>query len=74
MRSFKLCGHKYFVFRNGFDKTGVLLAVATLIERLKVERKIDIFRAVKDLRDYRSGIMDSLVSSVSKRIGQLVER
>ena len=57
-----LCGHKYFVFRNGFDKTGVMLTVATLIERLKVERKIDVFRAVKDLRDYRCGMMDSLVS------------
>jgi len=35
--------------------------VAIIIERLKVEQKVDVFRTVKDLRDYRPGMFDEMV-------------
>ena len=51
----------YFLHRHGYNKTGVLLAVAMLVERIKSERKIDVFRTVKDLRDHRPGMINELV-------------
>ncbi|XP_039268450.2 uncharacterized protein LOC120343362 [Styela clava] len=39
--------------RDGAGRTGTFCAVANLVERLKNEDRIDIFRTVKDLRDMR---------------------
>ena len=44
------------------NKTGLLLAVAMIVERIKNEGKVDVLRTVKDLRDYRPGIMSDFVS------------
>nr|XP_039268415.1 receptor-type tyrosine-protein phosphatase C-like [Styela clava] len=48
---------------DGAGRTGVFCALANLIERLKHENKVDIFRAVKDLRDCRQGMVQTLVNS-----------
>ena len=45
------------------NKTGFLLAVAMMVERIKNEKKVDVLRTVKDLRDYRPHIMNDFVST-----------
>ena len=37
-----------------------------MIERMKNENRIDVFRTVKDLRDYRPNMIDSVVSIEKK--------
>ncbi|XP_077967438.1 receptor-type tyrosine-protein phosphatase alpha-like [Styela clava] len=45
---------------DGAGRTGAFCAIANLIERLKHENKVDVFRAVKDLRDCRQGMVQTL--------------
>jgi len=46
-------------FRDGSDQTGVLCAVSNVIEQIKCESKVDVFRAVKDVRELRMGAVGS---------------
>ncbi|XP_076799411.1 tyrosine-protein phosphatase Lar-like isoform X1 [Clavelina lepadiformis] len=46
--------------RDGIGRTGVFCALMNLIERLKAEHRIDVFRAVKDLRDMKPGMVPSV--------------
>ena len=43
------------------DATGILLAVATIVKQLELFEKVDIFRTVKDMRDYREGMLSDAV-------------
>nr|XP_039259063.1 receptor-type tyrosine-protein phosphatase alpha-like [Styela clava] len=45
---------------DGAGRTGSYCAIINLIERLKCESNIDVFRAVKDLRDCRPGMVQTL--------------
>ncbi|XP_077967373.1 uncharacterized protein LOC120342430 [Styela clava] len=45
---------------DGAGRTGAFCAIANLIERLKHENKVDVFRAVKDLRDCKQGMVQTL--------------
>ena len=51
---------KHFLHsRNGSSQSGVLCAIYNLIEQVKWERKVDVFRTVKDIRDLRMGVVGS---------------
>nr|XP_039259064.1 receptor-type tyrosine-protein phosphatase alpha-like [Styela clava] len=45
---------------DGAGRTGSYCAIINLIERLKCESNIDVFRTVKDLRDCRPGMVQTL--------------
>ncbi|XP_077967374.1 receptor-type tyrosine-protein phosphatase alpha-like [Styela clava] len=45
---------------DGAGRAGAFCAIANLIDRLKHENKVDVFRAVKDLRDCRQGMVQTL--------------
>ena len=46
-------------FRDGSTQSGTLCAIFNLIERVKSENVVDVFRAVKDVRDLRMGAVGS---------------
>ena len=46
---------------DGAGRTGVLCSLVNLLERLKREERIDVFRSVKDLRDCRPLMVRSKV-------------
>ena len=41
------------MFSDGSNQSGALCAIYNLIEQVKNEKKVDVFRAVKDVRDVR---------------------
>nr|XP_039259557.1 receptor-type tyrosine-protein phosphatase epsilon-like [Styela clava] len=45
---------------DGAGRTGTFCAILNLIERLKCENRVDVFRIVKDLRDCRPGMVQTL--------------
>nr|XP_039258538.1 receptor-type tyrosine-protein phosphatase epsilon-like [Styela clava] len=45
---------------DGIGRTGVFCAAVNLIERLKCENRVDVFRTVKDLRDGRPNMVENL--------------
>ncbi|CAK8679923.1 unnamed protein product [Clavelina lepadiformis] len=45
---------------NGHTRTGTFIAISNLVERLKSENRIDVFRTVKDLRDICPNMVNSL--------------
>jgi len=49
-----------FSDRDGSSRCGVYCAIANLVERLKNENRVDVFRAVKDLRDWRPGMVGNM--------------
>uniref|UniRef100_F6WY52 protein-tyrosine-phosphatase n=1 Tax=Ciona intestinalis TaxID=7719 RepID=F6WY52_CIOIN len=46
--------------RDGSGRTGTFLAIINVIERIKNENQIDVFRTVKDLRDSRPEMVSNL--------------
>jgi len=51
-------------FSDGAGRTGVFCAVLNLVERLLQEKRIDVFRSVKDVRDYRQNMVRTVVSAL----------
>ncbi|CAK8674406.1 unnamed protein product [Clavelina lepadiformis] len=49
--------------RDGCIRTGTFIAVLNLIERLKSENRIDVFRTIKDLRDMRENMVNNLITT-----------
>ncbi|XP_077967076.1 receptor-type tyrosine-protein phosphatase epsilon-like [Styela clava] len=45
---------------DGAGRTGAFCAIANMIEGLNHANKVDVFRAVKDLRDCRQGMVQTL--------------
>ncbi|XP_039260687.2 receptor-type tyrosine-protein phosphatase alpha-like isoform X1 [Styela clava] len=45
---------------DGAGITGSFCAVVNLVQRLKCENKVDVFRAIKDLRDCRPGMVKTV--------------
>uniref|UniRef100_H2YIC7 Tyrosine-protein phosphatase non-receptor type 20 n=1 Tax=Ciona savignyi TaxID=51511 RepID=H2YIC7_CIOSA len=50
---------------DGAGRSGVFCALNNLIQRLRAEDEIDVFRTVKDLRDMRPHMVRSFVSFIS---------
>ncbi|CAK8674408.1 unnamed protein product [Clavelina lepadiformis] len=46
--------------RDGCTRTGTFIALLNLVERLKSENRIDVFRTIKDLRDMRPNMVNNL--------------
>ncbi|CAK8674403.1 unnamed protein product [Clavelina lepadiformis] len=46
--------------RDGCTRTGTFIALVNLVERLKSENRIDVFRTIKDLRDMRPNMVNNL--------------
>ncbi|CAK8678007.1 unnamed protein product [Clavelina lepadiformis] len=46
--------------RDGSSQAGVFCAVSNLVERLKNENCVDVFRTVKDIRDLRQGAIGNI--------------
>ena len=57
-----------FSCSDGAGRTGVLCSLVNLLERLKRENRVDIFRAVKDLRDCRPLMVRNKVGDVINEI------
>ena len=56
------CLQDFFNFvlcSDGSNQSGVLCAIYNLIEQMKNEKKVDVFRAVKGVRDLRMGAVGS---------------
>ncbi|XP_077975703.1 receptor-type tyrosine-protein phosphatase alpha-like [Styela clava] len=45
---------------DGAGRTGTFCTILNLIERLKCENRVDVFRTVKDLRDCRPEMVQTL--------------
>ncbi|XP_052778200.1 receptor-type tyrosine-protein phosphatase S-like isoform X1 [Mya arenaria] len=45
---------------NGASRSGLYVAVSVLVERLKLEKEIDVFQTVKQLRQCRPHLVDNL--------------
>ena len=56
--------NKTRIFSDGAGRTGVFCSLINLIQRLKCENKIDVFRTVKDLRDCRPCMVRTAVRSI----------
>lgn len=50
------------LFSDGNNKTGLFLALATIVEEVNYEDTIDIFHVVKELRNYRPTLLNDGVS------------
>ncbi|XP_076800964.1 uncharacterized protein LOC143445615 [Clavelina lepadiformis] len=46
--------------RDGSSQAGTFCAIANLLDRLKYESKVDVFRTVKDIRDLRQGAVGNI--------------
>ena len=55
------------LYRDGCCRTGLFLSFANLFEQIKRNETCDVFRTVKDLREMRSGMMESLVGYYRSR-------
>nr|CAB3265296.1 receptor-type tyrosine-protein phosphatase epsilon-like [Phallusia mammillata] len=44
---------------NGSTRTGTFIALVNILERLKAQKRVDVFRTVKDLRDMRPNMVDN---------------
>ena len=49
------------VFSAGVGRTGVFIALTNLIERLKTEAVVDVYQAVKRLRQQRTAMVQTKV-------------
>jgi len=55
----------FLIRSDGYSKSGTLVALLNILERIKTQNKVDVFRAVKDISDNLPNAMDS---EVKKRI------
>lgn len=46
--------------KNGIGMSGVYCTIMNLLERLKLEDRVDVFRTVKDLRDCKNGMIQTV--------------
>ena len=60
---------EHFIFcSDGMGRTGVFITVMTEIERVKVEREVDIFQTVKTTRVQRPNMVSTVVSLLHTNI------
>ena len=50
--------------RYGYERCGLMIAACYMLEKLKVDREVDVFRAVKQVRIPRPQLVTSLVSGL----------
>ena len=50
--------------RDGYQRCGLMIAACYMLEKLKVDREVDVFRAVKQVRIPRPQLVTSLVSGL----------
>lgn len=48
-------------FRRGFGETGSFCALVNLIARMETEHRVDVLRAVKDLKDANIRLVEDTV-------------
>ena len=58
----------YILCSDGMGRTGVFITVMTEIERVKVEREVDIFQTVKTMRVQRPNMVSTVVSLLHTNI------
>lgn len=58
--NFKLTQKSFDVFSDGSTQSGAFCALVNILDRLKRERRVDVFRTVKDLRDCRSRMVGNI--------------
>ena len=47
--------------RYGYERCGLMIAACYMLEKLKVDREVDVFQAVKQVRIPRSQLVTSVV-------------
>ena len=52
---------------DGLGVSGVFCALVSLLERMKVEKVVDVFQSVKRLRMNRPGMVANVVSIITAR-------
>ena len=52
----------FYCFSDGMGRTGVFITAMSEIERIKVEREVDIFQTVKAIRAQRPNMVSTVVS------------
>ena len=48
------------LYRDGSSQAGTFCAISNLVDRLKNENCVDVFRTVKDIRDLRQGAVGNI--------------
>ena len=51
--------------RYGYERSGLIIAACYMLEKLKVDREVDVFQAVKQVRITRPELVTSLVRNHS---------
>ena len=59
---FTLYNYDYYDCRNGIGRSGVFCSLWNVMEKIKMDDKVDIFQAAKRLRASRPNMVESLVS------------
>lgn len=47
--------------RDGVERSGVFVAASCLVERIKLDREVDVFQSVKQMRLNRSQLICNMV-------------
>ena len=50
---------------DGLGRTGAFCTLYTVLERVKAEQVVDVFQAVKTIRIQRSGMLETLVHTLT---------
>lgn len=53
------------IFRDGCSRSGVICTVIRAIDQIKTQNHVDVFRAIKDLRDMRPNMVNSFVCDIN---------
>ena len=53
-----------YVPRYGYERCGLMIAASYMLEKLKVDREVDVFQAVKQVRIPRPQLVTSLVRNL----------
>lgn len=57
--------HSLSVCRNGGGRSGTFCAISIVCEMLRHQRSVDVFHAVKTLRNNKPNMVDLLVSTIT---------
>lgn len=57
----------FFFFRDGARRSGLFCAICAIFERMKVDREVDVFQTVKQIRVNRPQFIEDVVSKRQKK-------
>ena len=52
----------FFLCRNGVSRVGPFCAISVAWDKLKAEGEVDVFKAVKTIRNNRPELVDNMVN------------